>query len=109
MTVPNFAKAKLRVFVERIDKLEDERKTIGGDINEVYAEAKGEGFDVKALRAVVRLYRQDAAARNEHQALLDLYSDALGLGGTPLAKAALERSEGKAPKPEDPGRNLRAG
>lgn len=89
---PNFAKAKLKSFVERIEKLEEEKKAIADDIREVYAEAKGDGFDVKALRAVVREYRQDADQRREHEALLDLYRDALGLGGTPLARAAVERA-----------------
>lgn len=97
-----FVKAKLRSFVERIDKLEEEKNTIGGDIREVYAEAKAEGFDAKALRVIVRLYRQDASARNEHQALVDLYADALGLGGTPLGDAAdrAEAKTGKGHKPE---------
>lgn len=77
----NFAKGKLKSFVERIEKLEEEKKTIAGDIREVYAEAKVDGFDVKALRAVVRLYRQDTEERREHEALVDLYRDAIGLGG----------------------------
>ena len=63
----NFAKAKLKSFVERIEKLEEEKNTISGDIREVYAEAKAEGFDVKALRVVIRLYRQDSAERKEHE------------------------------------------
>ena len=77
----NFAKAKLRSFVERIEKLEEEKKAISDDIREVYAEAKSDGFDVKALRTVVRLYRQDTDERREHEALVDLYRDALGLAG----------------------------
>ena len=77
----NFAKAKLKSIVERIEKLEEEKKTIADDIREVYAEAKGEGFDVKALRAVVRMYRQDKSERQEYEALVDLYRDALGMGG----------------------------
>ena len=78
----NFAKGKLKSFVERIEKLEEEKKVIADDIREVYAEAKGNGFDVKALRAVVRLYRQDTEERREHEALVDLYRDAIGLGGS---------------------------
>jgi uncharacterized protein (UPF0335 family) len=78
---PNFAKAKLKSFVERVEKLEEEKKTISEDIREVYAEAKGEGFDVKALRAVIRMYRQDRDERREYEALVDLYRDALGMGG----------------------------
>jgi len=77
---PNFAKAKLKSFVERIEKLEEEKKTISEDIREVYAEAKGDGFDVKALRAVIRMYRQDSDQRKEYEALIDLYRDALGMG-----------------------------
>jgi uncharacterized protein (UPF0335 family) len=78
----NFAKGKLKSFVERIEKLEEEKNTIAGDIREVYAEAKAEGFDVKALRVVIRLYRQDSAERQEHEALVDLYRDAMGIGGS---------------------------
>jgi uncharacterized protein (UPF0335 family) len=78
----NFAKAKLKSFVERIEKLEEEKNTISGDIREVYAEAKAEGFDAKALRVVIRLYRQDSAERKEHEALVDLYRDAMGIGGS---------------------------
>ena len=78
----NFAKGKLKSFVERIEKLEEEKNTISGDIREVYAEAKAEGFHVKALRVVIRLYRQDSAERSEHEALVDLYRDAMGIGGS---------------------------
>jgi uncharacterized protein (UPF0335 family) len=77
----NFAKGKLKSFVERIEKLEEEKKAIADDIREVYSEAKTDGFDVKALRAVIRLYRQDSEERREHEALVDLYRDAIGLGG----------------------------
>ncbi|HLL29183.1 MAG TPA: DUF2312 domain-containing protein [Xanthobacteraceae bacterium] len=77
----NFAKGKLKSFVERIEKLEEEKKTIADDIREVYAEAKAEGFDARALRVVVRLYRQDSEERREHEALVDLYRDAMGIGG----------------------------
>ena len=76
----NFAKAKLKSFVERIEKLEEEKKTIADDIREVYGEAKAEGFDVKALRVVIRLHRQDTAERREHEALVELYRDAIGIG-----------------------------
>jgi len=77
---PNFAKAKLKSFVERVEKLEEEKKAISEDIREVYAEAKADGFDVKALRAVIRMYRQDTDQRKEYEALVDLYRDALGMG-----------------------------
>ena len=58
-----FAKDQLKAFVERIERLEEEKKTISDDIRDVYAESKGNGFDVKALRAVIRLRKQDAQER----------------------------------------------
>lgn len=76
----NFAKGQLRSLVDRIEKLEEEKKALAGDIREVYQEAKAAGFDVKALRVVVRLRGQDKSERQEHEALVDLYRDALGLG-----------------------------
>jgi uncharacterized protein (UPF0335 family) len=79
-TTANFAKGQLKSFVERIEKLEEEKKALAEDVREVYAEAKGVGFDVKALRTVVRLRMQDSEQRKEHEALVDLYRDALGLG-----------------------------
>ena len=60
-----FAKDHLKAFVERVERLEEEKKTISDDIRDVYAEAKSSGFDVKALRAVVRLRKQDADERKE--------------------------------------------
>lgn len=79
-TTANFAKGQLKALVERIEKLEEEKKALAEDIREVYGEAKGAGFDVKALRTVVRLRMQDNDERKEHEALVDLYRDALGLG-----------------------------
>jgi uncharacterized protein (UPF0335 family) len=76
----NFAKGQLRSFVERIEKLEEEKKVLADDVREVYAEARSAGFDIKALRAVVRLRLQDSEVRREHEALVELYRDALGLG-----------------------------
>ncbi|MHA1157822.1 MAG: DUF2312 domain-containing protein [Alphaproteobacteria bacterium] len=74
-----FARDQLRAYVERIERLDEERQTIADDIKEVYAEAKGNGFDTKTLRQVVRLRKQDAAERQEQEALLDLYLHALGM------------------------------
>jgi uncharacterized protein (UPF0335 family) len=79
-TTANFAKGQLKSFVERIEKLEEEKKALAEDVREVYAEAKGVGFDIKALRTVVRLRMQDSEERKEHEALVDLYRSALGLG-----------------------------
>jgi uncharacterized protein (UPF0335 family) len=70
---------RLKSFVERIEKLEEERKAIGGDIRDVYAELKGVGYDVKTTRKVVALRQMDAAARAEQEALLDVYKHALGM------------------------------
>jgi uncharacterized protein (UPF0335 family) len=74
-----FAKDQLKAFVERIERLEEEKKTISDDIRDVYAEAKGNGFDVKALRTIVRLRKQDAEERREHETILETYLHALGM------------------------------
>jgi uncharacterized protein (UPF0335 family) len=74
-----FGKEQLKAFVERIERLEEEKKTISDDIRDVYAEAKGNGYDTKALRTVIRLRKQDANERSEQQAILDTYLNALGM------------------------------
>jgi uncharacterized protein (UPF0335 family) len=75
----SFAKDHLKAFVERIERLEEEKKAIADDIRDVYAEAKGTGFDVKALRAIVRLRKQDADERREQETILETYMHALGM------------------------------
>ena len=70
---------RLKSFVERIEKLEEERKAIGGDIKDVYSEAKGVGYDVKTMRKIVSLRSIDAADRAEQETLLDVYKHALGI------------------------------
>ena len=74
-----FAKDQLKAFVERIERLEDEKKTISDDIRDVYAEAKGNGFDAKALRTIVRMRKMDTDERREQQEVLDTYLQALGM------------------------------
>ncbi len=74
-----FAKEQLKAFVERVERLEEEKKAIADDIRDVYAEAKGNGFDVKTLRVVVRLRKQDINERKEQEALLETYLHALGM------------------------------
>ncbi len=74
-----FAKDHLKAFVERVERLEEEKKTISDDIRDVYAEAKSSGFDVKALRMIVRLRKQDADERKEQDAILETYMHALGM------------------------------
>ena len=74
-----FAKDQLKAIIERIERLEEEKKTISDDIRDVYAEAKGNGFDVKALRTIVRLRKQDANERAEAETILETYMQALGM------------------------------
>jgi len=74
-----FAREQLRALVERIERLEEEKAALAGDIREVYAEAKAHGFDTKTLRRVVSLRKQDATERQEQEALLDVYLNALGM------------------------------
>ena len=87
-TAHRFAKDHLKAFVERVERLEEEKKAIADDIRDVYAEAKGNGFDVKALRTVIRLRKQDKDERDEQESLLDLYLRAMENAGSSQAKAA---------------------
>ncbi|WP_327211044.1 DUF2312 domain-containing protein [Rhizobium leguminosarum] len=73
------ARDQLRAFVERIERLEEEAATIRGDVKDVYGEAKGMGFDVKALRTIIRLRKKDEQERLEEEAILDTYLHALGM------------------------------
>lgn len=92
MTKSGFAAGQLRSIVERVERLEEEKAALGADIREVYAEAKGNGFDVARIREVVKLRKLESADRMEREAVLDLYKTALGmLGGTPLGDATLNR------------------
>lgn len=75
------AKDQLKSFVERIERLEEEKKATADDIKDVYAEAKGNGYDTKVLRKVIAIRKQDKAERQEQEAILDLYLEALGLAG----------------------------
>ena len=74
-----FAKDQLKAIVERIERLEEEKKTISDDIRDVYGEAKGNGYDVKALRTIVRMRKQDVDERKEEEAVLETYMHALGM------------------------------
>ena len=78
-TSQTVAAGQLRALIERIEHLEEEKKTIADDIKEVYAEAKGTGFDTKAIRALIRMRKQDQAERQEAESILDLYKAALGM------------------------------
>jgi uncharacterized protein (UPF0335 family) len=73
------AQDQLRAFIERIERMEEEKAAIAADIKEIYAEAKGCGFNTKVMRRVVNLRKQDANERMEQEALLELYMSALGM------------------------------
>ncbi|MBQ0818076.1 MAG: DUF2312 domain-containing protein [Methyloceanibacter sp.] len=79
MQLQSSAKDQLRAIISRIERLEEEKAALAGDLREVYAEAKGNGFDVKALRAVVRLRKKDENERREEELILDTYLHALGM------------------------------
>ena len=79
MAKSGFAKDRLRSFVDRVERLEEEKKALSDDIKEVYAEAKGEGFDTKIMRQCVSLRKLDKADFQEREAMLDLYLSALGM------------------------------
>jgi uncharacterized protein (UPF0335 family) len=78
-TSTRFAKDQLKAIIERIEHLEEEKKAISDDIRDVYAEAKGNGYDVTALRTVIRLRKQDKDERAEQEAILETYLHALGM------------------------------
>jgi uncharacterized protein (UPF0335 family) len=86
--VGGIAGDRLKSFVERIERLEEERRTLGADIKEVYAEAKGTGFDTRIMRQVIRLRRMDKDDLDEQESLLDVYKRALGM--LPAADEAAE-------------------
>ena len=79
MAKSGFAKEHLRSFIERIERLEEEKKALADDIREVYSEAKGTGFDTKVMRQVIRLRKMESADRQEQEAMLYLYLSALGM------------------------------
>ncbi len=78
-TKTSFAQGQLRSLIERIERLEEEKKAIAADIKEIYGEAKSNGFDTKIMRKVVSLRKKDSAERQEEEAILDLYLSALGM------------------------------
>ena len=88
---------RLRAFVERIERLEEDIKGLNEDKKDVFAEAKGEGFDVKILKEVIRLRRQDQDERDEHETLLDVYMRAMDT--TSPAPVAAAEPETAAPRP----------
>lgn len=79
VNVGNVAADQLRSYIERIERLEEEKAGLGADIRDVFAEAKGNGFDTKTMRQVIRLRKMEAADRQEAEHMLDLYLVALGM------------------------------
>ena len=87
--VGGIAGERLRSFIERIERLEEEKRTLAADIKEVFAEAKGTGFDIKIMRQLIRIRRMDKDDLDEQETLLDIYKRALGmLADIPAAEAA---------------------
>ena len=79
---------RLKSFIERIERLEEEKKALAEDIKEVFSEAKGVGFDVKIMRQIIRIRRMDKDDVDEQETLLDIYKRALGMLPEPASKAA---------------------
>jgi uncharacterized protein (UPF0335 family) len=97
MTIGSNSDGQLKAIVERIERLEEEKRTIATDVKEVYAEAKANGFDTKILRKVIGLRRKEAAERAEEEALIATYMAALGmLADTPLGQAAMRSQEARS-------------
>jgi len=87
---------QLQSIVDRVEKLEEDKRAISEDIKDVYAEAKGNGFDVKVLRKIIAMRKRDRDEVQEEQALIDTYMSALGmLADTPLGEAAARREFGQ--------------
>jgi uncharacterized protein (UPF0335 family) len=97
MTISNsIAGDQLQSVIERIERLEQDKADIAQDIKDVYAEAKGNGFDTKIIRKIISMRKRSEADRQEEEAMLDLYMSALGmLADTPLGRAAIARDMGK--------------
>jgi uncharacterized protein (UPF0335 family) len=93
MNVGNNSAAQLKSFIERIEKLEEEKAAIADDIKDVYAELKSTGYDAKAIRTIISRRKQDATKRAEQEAIVETYMHALGmLADTDLGRAAIDRA-----------------
>jgi uncharacterized protein (UPF0335 family) len=86
-----FAKSQLKSLIERVERLEEEKKAIADDIKEVFAEAKACGFDTKAMRAVIKMRKTEPSERQEFEALVNLYREGVGMG--PLFEAVQEKTQ----------------
>ena len=88
--VGGVAGEQLRSLIERIERLEEEKNTLSGDIKEVYAEAKGNGFEPRIMRQIIKIRKMDKEALDEEESLLDLYKRALGMSPEELETRAAE-------------------
>lgn len=94
MSLPASTQAQLRQFIEQIERLEEEKKAIAGDIKDKFLEAKANGFDVKAMRTIIAMRKKSTVERREEQSILEVYLHALGmLADTPLGEWAQEQEE----------------
>lgn len=101
MTLDGNAQQQLRSIIDRVERLEEEKASIASDIRDVYAEAKSNGYDVKALRIIIRMRKQDTDERAELETILETYMHALGmLADTPLGQAAIARDLPPTSKPK---------
>ena len=101
----SFAKEQLASIISRIENLETEKQAVSEDIREVYNEAHGNGFDKKAIRAIIKMRKQDADERAEQAAIIDLYASALGMfATTPLGAAAIERATAAPSRSRQPAK-----
>ena len=98
MTTENVSTEQLRLFIERIETLEEEKKGIADDIKDVYAEAKGTGFDTRTMKKIIALRQMDASFRQEADALLDTYRVALGLADETDGSNARDGQQREDPK-----------
>jgi uncharacterized protein (UPF0335 family) len=96
VSLQSSAKDQLRAFVSRIERLEEEKAALAADLREVYAEAKGNGFDAKALRKVISLRKMDENKRREEDAVLTTYLHALGMDSDAASEAGAEAAEAAA-------------
>jgi uncharacterized protein (UPF0335 family) len=93
MMVGSNSREQLKSIIERVERLNEDKQAIQNDIKEIFEEAKGNGFDVKALRAIIKMRAEDAEKREAHEALVETYMHALGmLADLPLGQSAIERA-----------------
>jgi uncharacterized protein (UPF0335 family) len=99
-TLQKAAQDQLRQFIEQIERLEEEKKALAADIRDKFLEAKGTGFDVKAMRQILRLRKKSKTERQEEEGMLEVYMHALGMLGDTAADTALQRFSAETGEPD---------